>query len=161
MVIMHSKITLMTSYTAACPLQLIHLINFCWIFCRTLDLTLVLRSGVHLIQKWYVWAYYLIRLIGLFQFQIPSYKKSVSFVRTGRIREWSQKNELQSLLGLLLYITKCVKSARYFLNRMLQLLRDNTDNSHICLTSDFFKDLKWFQVFLSSYNDFLLSTPTS
>ena len=62
------------------------------------------------------------------------------------------KNEFQSLLCLLLYITKCVKPARYFLNRMLQLFRDNTDNSHICLTSDFFKDFKWFQVFLSSYN---------
>ena len=35
------------------------------------------------------------------------------------------KNELQSLLGLLLYITKCVRPARYFLNRMLQLLRDS------------------------------------
>ena len=72
-------------------------------------------------------------------------------------QNWSDKrmvtkNELQSLLGLLLYITKCLKPARYFLNRMLQLLRDNTDNSHICLTSDFFKDLKWFQVFGSSYN---------
>ena len=40
--------------------------------------------------------------------------------------EWSDKrvvnqNELQPLLGLLLYIAKCVKPARYFLNRMLQL----------------------------------------
>ena len=48
------------------------------------------------------------------------------------------KNELQSLLGLLLYITKCVKVARLFLNQMLQLLRD--------------KDFKWFRVFLTSYN---------
>ena len=31
------------------------------------------------------------------------------------------KSDLQSLLGLLLYITKCVKPARFFLNRMLQL----------------------------------------
>ena len=31
------------------------------------------------------------------------------------------KNELQSLLGLLLYITKCVRPARFVLNRMLQL----------------------------------------
>ena len=37
------------------------------------------------------------------------------------------KSELQSLLGLLLYITKCVKPARFFLNRMLQLLRDNAE----------------------------------
>ena len=55
------------------------------------------------------------------------------------------KNDLQSLLGLLLYITKCVKLARYFLNRMLQLLRDNTDNHRVLLTEEC---LKWFQIFL-------------
>ena len=71
------------------------------------------------------------------------------------------KNELQSLLGLLLYITECVRPARFFLNRMLQLLRENHNNSVICLNEEFFKDLKWFQVFLTSYNGnyFLLSTP--
>ena len=52
------------------------------------------------------------------------------------------KNQLQSLLGLLLYINKCVKPARYFLNRMLHLLRDNFVNDHIVLT----------QTFLKSYN---------
>ena len=62
------------------------------------------------------------------------------------------KNELQSLLGLLLYITKCVKPARFFLNCMLQLLRDNTNTDCIALTTEFFKDLNWFQVFLVSYN---------
>ena len=31
------------------------------------------------------------------------------------------KQQLQSLLGSLLYITKCVHPARYFLNRMLQV----------------------------------------
>ena len=54
------------------------------------------------------------------------------------------KSELQSLLGSLLYITKCVKPARYFLNRMLQLLRDNVHNDIIILTLEFFKDLAWF-----------------
>ena len=50
------------------------------------------------------------------------------------------KNELQSLLGLLLYITKCVRPARYFLNHMLQLLRDSHNDQNICLTAEFFKD---------------------
>ena len=35
------------------------------------------------------------------------------------------KRELQSHLGKLLYITKCVKSSRFFLNRMLDLLRSS------------------------------------
>ena len=62
------------------------------------------------------------------------------------------KNDLQSLLGSLLYITKCVKSSRFFLNRMLQLLRDNFESNSIILTPDFFKDLHWFQTFLQIYN---------
>ena len=33
------------------------------------------------------------------------------------------KHQLQSILGLLLYVHKCVKPARVFLNRMLELLR--------------------------------------
>ena len=63
------------------------------------------------------------------------------------------KNDLQSLLGLLLYITKRVKPARFFLlNRMQQLLTDNSQKNTILLTAVFFKDLKWIQVFLTSYN---------
>ena len=62
------------------------------------------------------------------------------------------KSELQSLLGSLLYITKCVKPARYFLNRMLQLLRDNEHNNTTVLTLEFLKDLAWFNTFLKTYN---------
>ena len=67
-------------------------------------------------------------------------------------RTYCSKKDLQSLLGSLLYITKCVKSARYFLNRMLQLLRDNHNNSKILLTAEFKKDLNWFNSFLVHYN---------
>ena len=35
---------------------------------------------------------------------------------------------------------------------MLQLLRDNIDNKDIVLTSEFFKDLQWFNTFLQIYN---------
>ena len=69
------------------------------------------------------------------------------------------KNELQSLLGLLLYITKCVRPARYFLNRMLQLLRDSHNDQNIYLTAEFFKDLKWFQVFFLQWYHILPPTP--
>ena len=62
------------------------------------------------------------------------------------------KSELQSLLGSLLYVTKCVKSSRSFLNRMLQLLRDNSNTKDIVLTTEFFKDLRWFNTFLQVYN---------
>ena len=62
-------------------------------------------------------------------------------------RTYCCKRDLQSLLGSLLYITKCVKPARSFLNRMLQLLRDNFHNSKILLSQEFFRDLAWIRVF--------------
>ena len=62
------------------------------------------------------------------------------------------KRELQSLLGKLLYISKCVKSSRFFLNRMLELLRTNTKNSAILLTDEFHRDLDWFCKFVPKFN---------
>ena len=62
------------------------------------------------------------------------------------------KRELQSLLGKLLYITKCVKSSRYFLNRMLELLRSAHKKDTILLNHGFHKDLKWFQQFVPNFN---------
>ena len=63
-----------------------------------------------------------------------------------------KKNQLQSLLGSLLYITKCVRHARYFLNHMLQVLRDHADSSRVLLDTKFHKDLNWFSTFLTSFN---------
>ena len=62
------------------------------------------------------------------------------------------KRELQSLLGNLLYVHKCVAPARIFLNRMLEFLRNNYDAYTIQLTHDFKRDLRWFSNFLSKYN---------
>ena len=55
------------------------------------------------------------------------------------------KKQLQSLLGSLLYITKCVRPARYFLNRMLHLLRASHNTAHIVLNQQF--HLNWFNIF--------------
>ena len=54
------------------------------------------------------------------------------------------KTQFQSLLGSWLYITKCVHPARHFLNRMLQLLRDNHNSHTISLNKHFHCDLNWF-----------------
>ena len=67
-------------------------------------------------------------------------------------KTYCSKKDLQSLLGSLLYITKCVAPARSFLNRMLHLLRQNTNVSKILLTQPFFQDLAWFNTILTNYN---------
>ena len=69
---------------------------------------------------------------------------------TGRKR--CSKKQLQSLLGLLQYVSKCVRSARCFLNRMLEVLRQAHDSNHIVLNDAFHRDLVWFQIFLADYN---------
>ena len=62
------------------------------------------------------------------------------------------RNQFQSLLGSLLYITKCVKPARFLLNRMLQVLTDNHISSKIHMNATFHRDLNWFNVYLPEYN---------
>ena len=73
------------------------------------------------------------------------------------IKQWKgkkvcTKRELQSLLGTLLYIHKCVKPARCFLNRMLETLRSASNPAKISLSNDFHRDLGWFDQFLPKYN---------
>ena len=67
-------------------------------------------------------------------------------------KQYCTKKELQSLLGLLLYVTKCIKYARYFLNRMLMLLRENAHCNRIRITEEFRRDLRWFNAFLPVFN---------
>ena len=62
------------------------------------------------------------------------------------------KRDLQSLLCSLLYISKCVRSSRVFLNRMLDLLRSADKQQCISITPDFSKDLAWFLEFTPSFN---------
>ena len=85
---------------------------------------------------------------------IPSQKLSeiIQICKDWTNKDKVYKSDLQSLLGSLLYITKCVKPARFFLNRMLQLLRNNVHEHIIVLNQEFFKDLAWFNTFLNSYN---------
>ena len=73
------------------------------------------------------------------------------------VRQWlgktsCTKRQLQSILGMLLYVHKCVKPARAFLNRMLALLRSGHAAQKITLTPEFKRDLRWFDKFLPLYN---------
>ena len=62
------------------------------------------------------------------------------------------KQAFQSLLGKLIYIQKCVKPSRIFINRILHLFRSNSHLRKIHLTHDFHKDIQWFLEFLPSFN---------
>ena len=62
------------------------------------------------------------------------------------------RKQLQSLLSHLLFIHKCVKPSRFFVNRMLQLLRNEYDSETITLTGDFHRDLRLFTKFMAAYD---------
>ena len=74
------------------------------------------------------------------------------------VKEWSlkmsaSKNELQSLIGKLIFVAACVQSSRIFLNRMLCLLRSmSTNQSVVKLSECFRKDLRWWSLFVNKYN---------
>ena len=61
------------------------------------------------------------------------------------------KRAYQSLLGKLLYIQKCVKPSRIFVNCILALFR-TCKGPKIALTQEFHQDLDWFVRFLPHFN---------
>ena len=67
-------------------------------------------------------------------------------------RHKCSKRDLQSLLGSLLCISKCVHRSRFFLNRMLDTLRSHFDKDDILLDGNFHRDLNWFLKFLPHFN---------
>ena len=73
------------------------------------------------------------------------------------VAEWQEKTkctkvELQSLIGLLQFVTKCVWQSRVFMNRLLEALRGIEDRNQITLSRSFQKDLKWWSKFMKVFN---------
>ena len=63
------------------------------------------------------------------------------------------RTELQSLIGKLAFVSKCVRPGRLILTRILHLLRSLRRNHHrIKLTAEFRKDIRWWTWFISIYN---------
>ena len=68
-------------------------------------------------------------------------------------RRSATKSELQSLVGKLSFVSKCVRQSRLFLSRILALLRTLKHNHyHTKLSREFHRDIKWWLRFLRTYN---------
>ena len=86
------------------------------------------------------------------QLTIP-HEKILQIVDTCRLfltRSYVSKRQLQSLLGKLLYIHRCVHAARIFVNGLLNNLRKAT--GRIVLNAEMKQDLSWFVQFLTKAN---------
>ena len=68
-------------------------------------------------------------------------------------RRTATKSELQSLIGKLVFVSKCVRQSRIFLSRLLAQLRVMKYNHHhFRLSSEFKKDISWWRRFIRVYN---------
>ena len=81
------------------------------------------------------------------------------------VQEWqgrtsTKKVELQSLIGKLQFITKCVRQSRIFMNRLLETLRAMNKKKRISLSSSFQKDLRWWSLFMERFNGVSFIPPT-
>ena len=73
------------------------------------------------------------------------------------VGEWQNKVrttkvELQSLIGKLQFVTKCVLQSRVFMNRLLETLRAMSSSKSVRLSGSFKKDLRWWEMFIEKYN---------
>ena len=63
------------------------------------------------------------------------------------------KKALRSLVGKLIFVSKCVRKSRIFIAWILRLLRSMQFNHHhINLNAEFCKDIYWWCRFLREYN---------
>ena len=70
------------------------------------------------------------------------------------------KKQLQSMLGQLLFVAKCVRPARVFVSRLLESLRQAT-NTSIKVTEDMRADLAWFIQFCGEWNGVGIIAPAA
>ena len=62
------------------------------------------------------------------------------------------RNQLQKLVGNMLYLHKCIPRARLFTNRFLSVLCIAPISGAIKLNADFYKDIACFCKFLHKFN---------
>ena len=86
----------------------------------------------------------------------PAFNAQTNF--QALLEQWIHKRTaakaaLQSLVGKMIFISKCVRQSRIFIARILILLRKVLFNHHhVNLTAEFRKDIAWWRRFLRAYN---------
>ena len=81
------------------------------------------------------------QLIERFIYHNKYYTKLKICAFSDKTKNSCTKTQLLSLLISLLYVSKCLHPARFFLNRMLQVLRDKTEKSRFALIYSFHQHL--------------------
>lgn len=92
---------------------------------------------------------------------IPPHKvqETLRVVNKYRARRSMTRKDLQSLIGRLIHIAKCVSPARLFVSRLLDALRE-TKTKYIKISTQMKEDLEWFAEFCVGWNGIALIPPS-
>ena len=82
----------------------------------------------------------------------PKLKEIQSELKRWIHKSAATKNELQSLAGKLLFVAKCSKPARLFINSILSDLRAAPDSGYTPLSEATLSDIHWFMSLMPLYN---------
>ena len=75
----------------------------------------------------------------------------IAIVRSYTTKRSLSRKQLQSVIGKIMHIAKCIRTARLFLARLLEKLR-GAKRLHININSSMRSDLKWLSEFASTWN---------
>ena len=67
-------------------------------------------------------------------------------------RDFATVKEVQSIIGKLNFVAKCVKPARIFIGRMLNFLREMPKKGKVRISIEFKDDIRWWLRFLPYFN---------
>ena len=85
-------------------------------------------------------------------------KATITIVNKTIKKKYISKKQLQSLLGKLLHLSKCVQPARIFVGRLLDTLRAMNKRT-TRVSEDMRADLAWFQQFAEGWNGVAVIPP--
>ena len=85
-------------------------------------------------------------------------ENTLTLVDAFAARRSINKKQLQSLIGKLLHIAKCIKPARIFVARLLSALRD-MPTFYVKVSDDMRADLQWFREFGRAWNSVAVIPP--
>ena len=90
--------------------------------------------------------------------RIPSEKLSVIITecKTWMTPKLVSRKQVQTLVGKLQFITRCVLPARIFMNRILEFLRKTPHKGKILTNENIIADISWFTLFADSFNGLVL-----
>ena len=117
--------------------------------------SLLAHLGFEISQKKLVKPSTLVNCLGIlvntkdFTLSVPPEKlqEIIQKCHTWHCRTHCSKRQLESLLGSLLYVSKCVRTSRFFLNCLLHVLRNMHDKNQVLLTAEFLPTFNGVTIF--------------